>query len=175
MTRTGDPRTGTPLDGLRIGDTERDAVVVALHDHFAAGRLDRGELDERMDAALAAKTRGDLRALVRDLPPPHGLPEAAEDRPRPAPVPGRVPWGRPGLMHADPHRMHRQRMHEHRMHWHRHAHGHGPPSPAFPLLLGVFLVLTFTVGAGTGLLAVLGIAMAVWLARAVRVAATLRR
>lgn len=164
-TRTDEPRT----DELRIGDAERDAVVVALHDHFAAGRLDRGELDERMDAALAAKTRGDLRALVRDLPHPHGLPEAARDRDRdrptsvPGPVPGQVPWGRPGPMHAGPHRMH------------RHRHRHGPPSPAFPLLLGVFLVLTFTVGAGTGLLAVLGVAMAVWLARAARVAAALRR
>ncbi|MEV5827734.1 DUF1707 domain-containing protein [Spirillospora sp. NPDC052242] len=157
------PRTDAPhTEALRIGDAERDAVVVALHDHFAAGRLDRAELDERMDAALAAKTRGDLRALVRDLPPPHGLPEAAQDRPRPAPVPGQVPWGHPGLMYAGPHRVHRD------------GHRHGPPSPAFPLLLGVFLVLTFTVGAGTGLLAVLGVAMVVWLARAARLAATVR-
>ncbi|GGV07112.1 hypothetical protein GCM10010182_27630 [Actinomadura cremea] len=150
-------------DGLRIGDAERDAVVVALHDHFAAGRLDRAELDGRMDAALAAKTRGDLGALVRDLPPPHGLPEAA--KPRPAPVPGQVPWGHPGLMYGGPHHLHRHRRHP--------GHHHGP-GPAFPLLLGVFLVLTFTVGAGTGLLAVLAIAMVAWLAKAVRAGAALR-
>lgn len=144
-------------DGLRIGDAERDAVVVALHDHFAAGRLDRAELDGRMDAALAAKTRGDLGALVRDLPPPHGLPEAA----RPTPVPGQVPWGHPGPMYGGPHHLHRHRPHR-------------GPGPAFPLLLGVFLVLTFTVGAGTGFLTVLGIAMVVWLVRAVRAGAAVR-
>ncbi|OLT30021.1 hypothetical protein BJF79_39920 [Actinomadura sp. CNU-125] len=161
MTRTDELRT----DELRIGDAERDAVVVALHDHFAAGRLDRAELDERMDAALAAKTRGELGALVRDLPPPHGLPDAAKPRPAPVPgpVPGQVPWGHPGMMYAGPHRMRH----------HRH-HRHGPPPPAFPLLLGVFLVLTFTVGAGTGFLAVLGIATLVWLVRAVRVGAAVR-
>ncbi|QFG20775.1 DUF1707 domain-containing protein [Actinomadura sp. WMMB 499] len=156
-------------DELRIGDAERDAVVVALHDHFAAGRLDRAELDGRMDAALAAKTRGDLAALVRDLPPPHGLPEAARARPAPVPGPGPAPWGRPGPMYGGPH--HPRHRHRH----HMHPHHHGPPGPAFPLLLAVFLVLTFTVGAGTGLLAVLGIAMVAWLARAARLAASVRR
>ncbi|MCO5970584.1 DUF1707 SHOCT-like domain-containing protein [Actinoallomurus soli] len=53
---------------LRIGDAERDAVASALHEHFAQGRLDREELDERLSAALAAKTVGDLRQVTRDLP-----------------------------------------------------------------------------------------------------------
>lgn len=70
-------------DEIRIGDAERDAVMVALHDHFAEGRLDRGELDERLDAVLSAKTRGDLRTLVKDLPSPTGLPEP-EKAPAPA-------------------------------------------------------------------------------------------
>lgn len=63
---------------LRVGDAERDAVASALHEHFAQGRLDREELDERLSAALAAKTVGDLREVIRDLPAtPH--PVAAGD------------------------------------------------------------------------------------------------
>jgi hypothetical protein len=58
---------------LRIGDAERDAVTEALHEHFAKGRLTREELDERLGSALSARTEGDLREIVRDLPDPHGL------------------------------------------------------------------------------------------------------
>ncbi|TMR35935.1 DUF1707 SHOCT-like domain-containing protein, partial [Actinomadura geliboluensis] len=79
-------------DEIRVGDAERDAVMVALHDHFAAGRLDRGELDERLDTALTAKTRGDLRTLVEDLPAPTGLPE-----PEKGAGPG-APLAFPGLL-----------------------------------------------------------------------------
>ncbi|MFI0484911.1 DUF1707 domain-containing protein [Actinomadura sp. 9N215] len=54
--------------GQRIGDAERDVFVAALHTHYAAGRLDAAELDERLSAALAAKTIEDLTHVVRDLP-----------------------------------------------------------------------------------------------------------
>ncbi len=53
---------------LRVGDAERDEVTSALHEHFAQGRLDREELDERLTATLSARTAGDLREVVRDLP-----------------------------------------------------------------------------------------------------------
>jgi hypothetical protein len=53
---------------LRVGDAERDAVASALHEHFAQGRLDREELEERLSVALSAKTVGDLREVTRDLP-----------------------------------------------------------------------------------------------------------
>lgn len=56
------------LDPRRIGDAERDVVVTALHAHFAAGRLDRCEMDDRLTRALAAKTLGELRRLIMDLP-----------------------------------------------------------------------------------------------------------
>lgn len=52
----------------RIGDAERDAAVEALRDHHVAGRLTPEEFDERMSAALAARTRGDLEPLFADLP-----------------------------------------------------------------------------------------------------------
>jgi hypothetical protein len=54
---------------LRIGDTERDVVADALHEHYSAGRLDSGEHEARVDAALAAKTGADLAELLADLPP----------------------------------------------------------------------------------------------------------
>ncbi|WP_157570298.1 DUF1707 SHOCT-like domain-containing protein [Microtetraspora malaysiensis] len=61
-----------PRDGLRIGDRERDEVTAALHDAFAQGRITREELDERLDATLAAKTEGDLRRVTADLPGGYG-------------------------------------------------------------------------------------------------------
>ncbi|QXJ20592.1 DUF1707 domain-containing protein [Actinomadura graeca] len=162
----------TGRDGIRVGDAERDAVMVALHDHFAAGRLDRGELDERLGTVLAAKTHGDLRGVVRDLPVPNGLAD-----PEPAPDTLHGPWGGgPPLMFGGPgHPMRRLHgRHPHRGHRHG-GHRHGPPFPAFPLLLGVFLVLAFTAGPGTGFLVVLQIALVVWVVRAVLMAFGLRR
>jgi len=53
---------------LRASDAEREAVVARLREHGAAGRLDVGELEERIGAAYAAKTRGELVWLLEDLP-----------------------------------------------------------------------------------------------------------
>lgn len=54
--------------GRRIGDAERDVVMDALRVHFAAGRLESAELDERLGQTLAARTIDDLIRVVRDLP-----------------------------------------------------------------------------------------------------------
>ncbi|WP_084517973.1 DUF1707 SHOCT-like domain-containing protein [Microtetraspora niveoalba] len=61
-----------PRDGLRVGDRERDEVTRAVHDAFVQGRITREELDERLDATLAAKTEGDLRRVTADLPGVYG-------------------------------------------------------------------------------------------------------
>ena len=53
---------------LRIGDAERDQAVSALGEHFAAGRLNRDEYDERAELALQARFRDDLARLFADLP-----------------------------------------------------------------------------------------------------------
>ncbi|HEY6497050.1 MAG TPA: DUF1707 domain-containing protein [Trebonia sp.] len=53
---------------MRVSDTERDAAAAELQEHFASGRLNQEELDERLTAAFAAKTRADLNALFTDLP-----------------------------------------------------------------------------------------------------------
>ena len=57
-------------DRIRASDTDRDRVTARLRDHFAEGRLTPGELDERISAALSARTFGDLRRVVADLPGP---------------------------------------------------------------------------------------------------------
>ena len=52
---------------LRVSDAEREAVSGRLAEHFAAGRLDQAEFDNRVGRAMSAKTRGDLRGLLADL------------------------------------------------------------------------------------------------------------
>ncbi len=52
---------------LRVSDAEREAVADRLAEHFAAGRLDQAEFDDRVGRAMSAKTRADLRGLFADL------------------------------------------------------------------------------------------------------------
>lgn len=61
-------QVGWADSGIRIGDTERSAVADRLAFHFSHGRLDQGELDDRLDRAMRAKTTADLRVLLADLP-----------------------------------------------------------------------------------------------------------
>jgi hypothetical protein len=53
---------------LRVSDAERQAVADRLGEHFAEGRLDQAEFDERAGRAMSAKTRADLSGLFDDLP-----------------------------------------------------------------------------------------------------------
>ncbi|WP_198154144.1 DUF1707 SHOCT-like domain-containing protein [Catenuloplanes japonicus] len=53
---------------LRASDTDRRRVVADLERHTAAGRLTLDEFTSRVDAALAARTHGDLGNVVADLP-----------------------------------------------------------------------------------------------------------
>jgi hypothetical protein len=55
---------------IRVSDADRDRIVERLREHYADGRLTSDELDERVSAALSAKTYGDLRAIMTDLPEP---------------------------------------------------------------------------------------------------------
>jgi hypothetical protein len=70
---------------MRVSDAEREAAATELREHFASGRLDTDELDQRLTAVFAARTRGDLNALFTDLPSSgHGwsgpLPESGGGR-----------------------------------------------------------------------------------------------
>ena len=74
---------------MRASDSDRDAVVSDLSEHLQAGRLTTGEFDERMGRALAARTWGELRDLLADLPATRLAPQApaarsssAQPRPR---------------------------------------------------------------------------------------------
>ncbi|HVT67935.1 MAG TPA: DUF1707 domain-containing protein, partial [Trebonia sp.] len=53
---------------MRVSDAEREAAAAELREHFASGRLDSDELEERLATVFAAKTRGDLSAVFTDLP-----------------------------------------------------------------------------------------------------------
>ncbi|MGE5288383.1 MAG: DUF1707 SHOCT-like domain-containing protein [Micromonosporaceae bacterium] len=63
-----DPRAAAPA--IRASDREREDVLRRLQDAFAEGRLGDDEFDDRMRAALAARTRADLDVLLADLPAP---------------------------------------------------------------------------------------------------------
>jgi Domain of unknown function (DUF1707) len=85
-------------DHIRVSDADRDRVTGRLREHFAEGRLTSDELDERISAALNAKTFGDLRPLMADLPEPVPAPPRAA-HPRPAGPPSWVAHRRgPRLM-----------------------------------------------------------------------------
>ncbi len=53
---------------LRVSDQDRHQVAEALREAAAEGRLDLDELDERLEAAYAAKVYADLLPLTADLP-----------------------------------------------------------------------------------------------------------
>ena len=56
---------GSPA--LRASDADRDRVIELLRAAVADGRLDSAEFDERVDAALAARTFEALAPLTADL------------------------------------------------------------------------------------------------------------
>jgi hypothetical protein len=54
---------------VRAGDDDREGTVRRLQRGLAEGRLDVAEFDERVRAAYAARTLGELADLTADLPP----------------------------------------------------------------------------------------------------------
>jgi hypothetical protein len=78
----GRPEIGAPE--IRASDAEREAVATLLNDAVGAGQLSLEEFSQRVDAAYAAKTRGELDRLVADLP-------ASQPGAAPVPVPPPAP------------------------------------------------------------------------------------
>ncbi|MGD0702559.1 MAG: DUF1707 domain-containing protein [Trebonia sp.] len=61
-------------DRPRASDTDRDTAVDILCAAASDGRLTLAELDERVGAALSARTRSELLALISDLASRPGTP-----------------------------------------------------------------------------------------------------
>ena len=57
----GDPR-------VRASDADRERTASMLREHHAQGRLTAEEFNDRLDRVFAAKTIGELDALLADLP-----------------------------------------------------------------------------------------------------------
>jgi hypothetical protein len=53
---------------LRASDADRDLIVARLHKAATEGRIASEELEQRVGAALKARTYGDLEQTVSDLP-----------------------------------------------------------------------------------------------------------
>lgn len=122
-------------DRIRISDADRDGVTARLREHFAEGRLSSEELDERVTAALSAKTFGDLRPIMADLPNATPGPQAAR------PGPARPAWHGPA--------------------WHRPVARRGPR--ILPLAILVLLAALVIPGAGWLFFAFLKVAFVLWL------------
>jgi uncharacterized protein DUF1707 len=68
LSLTSQPAPGEARLDLRASDADRDRTAAVLGSGLAAGRLTTTEHAERLDAAYAATTLGDLVPLTRDLP-----------------------------------------------------------------------------------------------------------
>jgi hypothetical protein len=139
----------TVPDHLRVGDAERHQMTESLHEHFVQGRLDREELDERLAAALTAKTAGDLRAVARDLPQSPGV-YAPQEAP--------APWGGPPW--SAHHRLARRRD----LPVGPHRHG---PRPLKLLLVAALLFVFATAGSGWMIFEGIRVFFIIWLVMAV--------
>jgi hypothetical protein len=86
---------------IRVSDAERNSVAELLGQHYADGRLDQAEFDDRIGRTMAAKTRGDLAGLFDDLPEtgPAGAGAAGPGGPA-GPVTYRGPRRRGGFARA---------------------------------------------------------------------------
>jgi Domain of unknown function (DUF1707) len=74
---------------MRAGDGDRQAVAERLKAALDEGRLDLHEYDERLQKTYAAKTFGDLKGLLDDLPgtvPPQQARVAPHHAAAPQPV-----------------------------------------------------------------------------------------
>lgn len=71
----------TRRTALRASDADREQVAELLRHAAAEGRLFADELEERLGAALSARTYGELDALVADLPRPAMTPTPRRSQP----------------------------------------------------------------------------------------------
>jgi Domain of unknown function (DUF1707) len=85
----------TSADAMRASDNDRERVVQALQEQVGEGRLTLSEFEQRStDAYATAKTVGDLRELLNDLPvdPLAPPPKPLASWQQPYPMPAIPPW-----------------------------------------------------------------------------------
>jgi len=121
-------------DRMRASDADREALTARLRDHYAEGRLTQDELDERVSAALSAKTFGELRSLTTDLPGAAAVPPHTAARPS---------WGGPPP-------------------WRRHYHHHR--RPPVPLIMLIALLVVLASGGSWALFGFFRLILVFWLA-----------
>jgi hypothetical protein len=84
---------------LRVGDVEREQVATVLGEHLSAGRLAISEFESRLDTLYAARTRGELDAVLADLPTtPLFGPGPQPPRLGPRAGPWWTPWALTGVI-----------------------------------------------------------------------------
>ena len=71
----GEPSGPGPSSGMRASDADRDQVIDVLREAVGDGRLTADEFEERLQAAMASRTFGELATLTADLVAPPELPE----------------------------------------------------------------------------------------------------
>jgi hypothetical protein len=83
-----------PDPHLRVSDADRERAMADLAGHYADGRLDHEEYDERLDAIWTARTRADLAVLFSDMPRPQAprATRAPARAPQPAGARFRLPF-----------------------------------------------------------------------------------
>lgn len=79
-----DPPPERPVPDLRASDADRERAVMTLGRAAGEGRLDVDELEERLQAAYAARTHAELERLLADV---GGAVEAGPAGRAPAPAP----------------------------------------------------------------------------------------
>jgi hypothetical protein len=73
-----DPTPAHPA--LRASDADRERAADRLREHAGAGRITPDELSDRLDVVYAARTTGELEAVLRDLPGDPPVPELVRRR-----------------------------------------------------------------------------------------------
>ncbi|WP_283138685.1 DUF1707 SHOCT-like domain-containing protein [Rhizohabitans arisaemae] len=57
-----------PSPEMRASDSDRERVATSLREHYAQGRIDVDEFNERVEELYRSKTLGELAKLTSDLP-----------------------------------------------------------------------------------------------------------
>ncbi|RCV55594.1 hypothetical protein DEF23_00870 [Marinitenerispora sediminis] len=78
----------------RASDADRDRVARRLQEHFAQGRLDSDDFNERLTRVYRARTGAELERITEDLPER----DLADLRPAPRRPAGRSPGRRRGVL-----------------------------------------------------------------------------